>query len=423
MDLIINVIIWIAYVLSLYFSFFLLFIDLDSSRLFKTEESSLIIPHTPLVSILVPAYNEEKTITRTMESIQNIDYPQDKLDVIIINDGSKDKTEQIITEYIKNKPHFRLLSHANRGKAASMNRALELVKGEFFACLDADSFVHPYTLRKMLSLYYKENDLDLAIITPAMKVDNPKNMLQRVQWLEYIIIILISRITSHMDSLYVAPGPFSLYRTSIIKELKGFDEKNITEDQEIAYRVQKHHYKIKQCFDGYVYTTAPAKIKPFYKQRKRWYLGSILCLNQYKDMVANRKYGDFGLMQMVKNVTGFIIGITRMILVVYLFVLPLRLWIKNMMAINFNLFPYFLHRLHVDTLTFLLMDLKKAYIVCFLFAIGLFFFYQAHKNAQEKIMKYGWIPIVPYFAWYYLLKGIILMISLAEFSRNKKVKW
>ena len=424
MNLFVNILLWIAYITSLYFSIFLLLVYFDKKNIFKTEHSSLNPKAEPLVSILVPAYNEENTILKTLISIQELDYPKTKLEVIVIDDGSKDNTKQIVQEYIKDKPYFSLISHPNMGKAASMNKALKIAKGEFFACLDADSFVHPLTLKKMLSQYYQKNYPNLAIITPAMKVYQPKNILQKIQWLEYLVIILIARVSSHLDSLYVAPGPFSLYRTEIIRRLGGFDEESIVEDQEIAYKVQKNNYRVTQCFDGYVYTVAPKQFKPFYRQRKRWYLGSIICLKKYKQMIANRKYGDFGMMQMTKNVLGYFFAITGITIAIYFLLKPLLEQLKSLIIIKFNIFPYLANlNLKVNFLDLLLTDFRKGFIVLFLFIIGAMFFYYAHRNANEKMTKFGWLPLLPYFVFYYLMKGSILLLSLVHFARNKKLKW
>lgn len=424
MNVFINIVLLLAYITSLYFSVFLFLVFLDKIVLFKKEKSSLDIQKTPHISVIIPAHNEEKTILRTLKSVSDLDYPKNKLEVIVINDGSKDKTEEVIRNYIKGKFNFKLISHKNMGKAASMNKALKIAKGEFFACLDADSFVDSLTLKKMLFFYYQENDPLLVIVTPAMKVYQPSNLLQRVQWLEYLVIILIARIVSHLDSLYVAPGPFSLYRTSVIRKLGGFDKTSIVEDQEIAYRVQKENYKIKQCFDGYVYTVAPKKMKPFYLQRRRWYLGSIACVHKYRDLIANKKYGDFGMMQMIKNVAGYVLALTGIILALYIFVGPFFTKMKNLAIIKFNILPYFLNfKFNITFLDLLLIDFKRGFIIFFLFALGTFFFYQAHKNANEKVNAFGWLPLIPYFAFYYLVKGVILLLSLFEFARGKKLKW
>ncbi len=377
----------------------------------------------PSVSVLIPAYNEGKTIVGTMESVMNINYPKDKLDVIIINDGSSDDTEIQANNFIKkhNLTNFRLISHDNMGKANSMNKALKLAKGEFFTCLDADSFVDSDTLRKMLSFYYRQNDPQLAIVTPAMKVFKPKNVLQKIQWIEYLVMIFVGRLTSHLDSLYVAPGPFSMYRTDIIRKVGGFDNSTLTEDQEIAYRMQKYNYRIKQCFDAYVHTVSPHQLIPFYKQRRRWYLGSISCAYKYKSMIANKKYGDFGIIQMIKNVIGYFLALIGLGFAGYFLVYPILLKIKNIWMIDFDL----LTLLKNYTIIFnpLFLDIPKVIVFGALFLTSAFFFYKAHQNAKEKVNAFGYLPIVPYFAFYYLLKGMILIISLYEFGRGKKIKW
>ncbi len=424
MELWLNIIIWIAYLISLYFSIFLILVYISYKDLFQAEKSETSISHEPFISIIIPAYNEEKNIQKTIDSALNIDYPRDKIEIIVVNHGSKDNTKKIVDSYGSKIIPLHITRTADDRKATAMNKALKIAKGEFFACLDADSFVHPLTLKKMLALYDKENDPELAIITPAMKVADPKNMLQKVQWLEYLVIILIARITSHMDSLYVAPGPFSLYRTSIIRKIGGFDEKNITEDQEIAYRIQLHQYKIKHCFDGYVYTNAPQEMKTFYRQRRRWYLGSISCLNQYKKLIANKKYGDFGMMQMTKSTLGFILSVVGILIIAYLFLLPFFTEVKNLVLIRFNIMPYITHyQFKITFLNFLQADFRKGFIILFLFTIGAYLFQQAHRNANEKMTRFGIIPLIPYFVYYYLIKSVILFLSMIEFARGKKVKW
>ena len=390
----------------------------------KKEQSTTSLTQTPFVSVIVPAFNEESTIINTLKSINNLDYPKKNIEVIVIDDGSTDLTKHKIQNFIKNKSHFSLISHKNMGKGPSMNKALKIIKGEYFACLDADSFVEPLTLRKMLAMYQKENDPRLAIITPAMKVHKPKNLLQKVQWLEYNVIILIARLSSHLDSLYVAPGPFSLYRTDIIRTVGGFHTDHLTEDQEIAYRLQKAHYRIKQCFDGYVFTNAPDKIKPFYAQRRRWYLGSLQCVHGYRSLIGNKKYGDFGIMQMSKNIAGYSLALFGIITAVYFLIRPLLRQLQDLSLINFDIFPYLVNlQLKFTFLNFLINDFRKGVVLLSIMIIGYLFFYLAHKNAKEKAMNFGLIALIPYFAFYYVLKGTILLLSLVEFAQGKKIRW
>ena len=421
------------YLISLYFNIFLFltFVDniflnnksnitnLKNQNYKKTKED-----FHPTVSILVPAFNEEKTIEKTLESIYNLNYPKNKLDVIIIDDGSTDNTKQIAIDFIKKHNaynFFRILTHLNQGKAASLNKALEYVISDFFACLDADSFVDEETLNKMLDLYNKENDKNIAIITPAMKVHKPKTFLQRIQWLEYLIMMFLSKIISSINCIYVAPGPFSIYKTDIIKKMGKFDINTVAEDQEIAYRAQKHHYKIKHCHIGYVHTTAPEKVYPFYKQRRRWYIGSMQCAYKYKSIIGNLKYGDFGLLQMTLNIFGFIFGITAILLGFKFLIFPLFKSISNAFIVGFDFMPF----IKTWKLTFKHLFVNVSIMVPFIFLLLLssFFFIQSHYNAKEKLFKFGFIELIPYFFFYFLLVGGILLISLFEFTFSKKHKW
>lgn len=416
-------ILWIVYGISLYFSIFLVLVFIDTRKKFEAEASSLIISEFPMVSILIPAFNEESTIDGTMQSVFDIDYPKDKLNVILIDDGSSDATHSKMKQFIENNSadHYRIISHSNMGKAASMNTALESAKGKYFACLDADSFVDSKSLLKMLAFYEKEADPQLAIVTPAMKVDSPVGILQKIQWFEYLVMIFVGRLTSHLDSLYVAPGPFSLYRKDVIMSLGGFAKDTLTEDQEIAYRMQKGQYRIKQCFDAYVYTVAPNKLPGFYKQRRRWYMGSMQCAYKYRSMIADKEYGDFGVLQMVKNVLGYGLAIASIAFAIYFMIWPLIQKVMRGWIIGFDFWPYLSKLKFIFTPVF--MDMQKGSVLLVLFGVSAFFFWQAHRNGNEKIHPKYYLSIVPYFAFYYLLKGSILLFSMLEFARVKKIKW
>ena len=153
-------------------------------------------------------------------------------------------------------------------------------------------------------------------------------------------------------------------------------------------------------------------------------MGSLICLHKYKKIIANKKYGDFGIMQMVKNVLGYFLAFTGIFLAGYFIVVPLFRTISNLIAIKFKIIPYLKEMsLQFDWINFLSNDFRLAFIVMLLFAISFFFFYQAHKNAGEKMIKSGFLPMIPYFLFYYLLKGIILLITLLHLPRGRKIKW
>lgn len=413
-----------TYILSLYITVYWLIVFFTGKKnLGFDHKTSTKLARFPYVSVLIPAFNEENTIIPVIKSVLNLDYPKNKLEIIAINDGSTDSTKDRIISFMqKNKAHnIKLIDHRNQGKAASLNTALKIAKGEFFACLDADSFVDRKTLRKMLKTYEQGNE-NLAIVTPAMKVKSPKTFLQKIQWLEYLVSLFIARLMSHLDCIYVAPGPFSLYRTKTIKKLGGFDTDNITEDQEIAYRVQKHHYKIKQCYDGYVYTIAPKDARGLYKQRNRWLKGGVLNIMKYRGMMLNKEYGDFGLMQMSINTIIFFVSLATLFFFGLYFLKPLYEFIRNLYLVNFDIRPFI-----SDFLTFkfefLGLDIEKMIILYLLLLISFSVIYLAHKNAHEKFYKRNIFVLLGYFLVYYVGLSFIILVVFFELLLEKKHKW
>ncbi|MBC8444028.1 glycosyltransferase family 2 protein [Candidatus Woesearchaeota archaeon] len=375
----------------------------------------------PLVSIIIPAHNEENTIAGTIESVLKLNYPRDKVEIIIINDGSTDDTKKNIEKITHSNRNRKIIfiDQKNQGKAKSLNNALKIAKGEFFACLDADSFVEKNTLIKMIK-FYNQNP-HLAIVTPAMRVKDPKTLTQKFQRLEYLASMFMARLMGLLDVVYVAPGPFSLYRSKIIKKLGGFDINNLTEDQEIAYRVQKHHYGIKQCYNAYVHTTAPHNIKGLYKQRNRWFKGSMINLYKYKQLFFNKKYGDFGMLQLPINLATYILSVCAIFFFGYFTFKPLFREIHNIYLINFDLLHYI--RSIDFNFNILGLDLGMMFIAYTLFFAALIVFYLSHKNTDEKIRKHGIIYIIFYFFFYYTMLSVISVIVLIQLIFGVRQKW
>ena len=424
MNTILTILLWITYILSLYIIVYLLIIFITKrDKIIIETKKKIHISRFPFVSILIPSFNEQDTIIKTLKSVINLDYPKNKLEIIVINDGSKDKTKEMVDEFIKNNKEFKikLINQKNQGKAQSMNNALKILKGEFFACLDADSSVDSKTLKKMLTIY-EEEDKNLAIVTPAMKVKSPKTFLQKIQWIEYLVSLFIGRLLGYMDCIYVAPGPFSLYRTEIIKKMGNFDTHTITEDQEIAYRAQKHHYKIKQCYNGYVYTIAPSNLRMLYKQRNRWLKGGFLNIIKYKKLIWNKKYGDFGIMQMSINLIVFFISLTTLFFFGFYVLKPLYEFIRNVYLVNFDIMPFITNLTNVK-FVFLNLDVEKMIILYLLLAISFVIIHLSHKNANERFKKKSIFALLGYFLIYYAIMSFIILIIFFELLIEKKHKW
>jgi len=407
------------YLVALYYSVFWLLVVFDKG--FSEKKTKL--KRLPLVSVIVPAYNEEKTIGNTIKSLLSLDYPHDKLEIIAVNDGSKDNTLKVIEDIIKNNKNRNiiLINQLNQGKARSLNNGLKIAKGEFFACLDADSVVEKDALKKMLAVF-QSNGSELAIVTPSMRIRNPETMLQKFQRLEYIMSITWARFRSKLDCAHVAPGPFSLYRKEYVTKLGGFDENNLTEDQEIAYRMQKNHYRILQCPEAKVYTICPHDLKGLYRQRNRWFKGSLLNVLKYRSMMFNREYANFGMLQMPINLFTFFTGIAALFFLFKLSVWPLLKKLRDLYLIRFDVLPL-LGNMEFSFNALFNVEFAKFFMVITLLLLVFVWFYISHKSTDEKISRYGVVYFIPYFLAYFLILSFISVIVFAEILRGKIQKW
>lgn len=242
-------------------------------------------------SVIIPAYNEEDTLEKTVESVVNLDYPKDKIEVLIIDDGSKDKTLDIARRLERKYSNLRVFTKKNGGKGSALNFGIKKAKGELVISLDSDSFVASDALKKMIPYF---NDPKVMCVTSAMKVYKPKGFLQRIQATEYDLGIFLRKSFSKIDAVHVTPGPFSVYRKEFFIKHGGYDEKNVTEDMEIAMRIQSLNYRIENCDEAIVYTVAPKKFVDLMRQRRRWYYGTIYNWKLYRRLFSP-KYGDLGL--------------------------------------------------------------------------------------------------------------------------------
>lgn len=251
----------------------------------------------PKISIIVPAYNEANTIRRVLESLLQLDYPKDQFEVIMIDDGSTDDTYKIAQEFFQ----VRSFTKKNGGKGSAVNLGIEKAQEEFIVILDADSFVSKNALKTMIG--YFENSQVMAV-TPTLKVYNPKGFWQRIQYIEYLFSVFFRKIFSFLGSVYVTPGPFSIYRKSFFDQYGGFEEDNLTEDLEIALRIQSAGYEIQNSINAEVFTVAPNNFRDLLGQRIRWYTGVIENIYAYRHLFGARNgyLGTFVLPVMVISI-------------------------------------------------------------------------------------------------------------------------
>lgn len=270
----------------------------------------------PSTAVIVPCWNESSTVAATCESLLALQYPKDKLEIVLVNDGSTDNTAEIMNQYALN-PQVRIVHKENGGKHTALNAGIAVTEAEIVGCLDADSFVDKDALLEIVPLF---NNAKIAAVTAAMSVHQPKNSLQHMQNAEYFFGITMRHTISSVNGLYVTPGPFSFYRRSVVQELGGFRYGHQTEDMEMALRIQQAGHEIGNAPHARVYTKAPSTLGALIKQRTRWTSGFLRnILGEYRGLLFKRKYGALGVLMLPTAVLSIGSGMLLFFLSVYLF--------------------------------------------------------------------------------------------------------
>jgi cellulose synthase/poly-beta-1,6-N-acetylglucosamine synthase-like glycosyltransferase len=275
---------------SLFFEVFLLvsFLEKIFSRSAPNAVEGL---QFPTVAIVVPCFNEERGITGTLQSLLALEYPKEKLEIIVVDDGSMDKTLKIARTF-ESDPRIRVFTKENGGKHTAMNFALAHTDAEFIGCLDADSVVDSKALMHIVHVFTNPH---VAAVTPGIHAKETNTLLQHMQKVEYRLSLFNRFMLAALGSAFITPGPFSIFRASVVHKLGGWKHGHATEDMEMALRIQHEGHLIANCPAAVVYTSTPPTVKKLFKQRVRWTYGFIRNAVDYRHMVGARQYGNLGM--------------------------------------------------------------------------------------------------------------------------------
>ena len=250
--------------------------------------------YQPLVSVVVPAYNEERVIIRTLESLLASDY--DRFEIIVVDDGSSDDTFKIASEKFTDQKRVKVFSKKNGGKAEALNFGWRKATGGVIIALDADTLFTPQTIA---SLAHRFADERIGAIAGNAKVGNRINVVTKWQALEYVTSQNFDRRAfSSLNCITVVPGSVGAWRRSVLEEAGGFSSDTLAEDQDLTIQVRKLGYRIGYEEDAIGWTEAPDSLRNLAKQRFRWSYGTLQCMWKHKNALLNPKYGTLGFIAM-----------------------------------------------------------------------------------------------------------------------------
>jgi cellulose synthase/poly-beta-1,6-N-acetylglucosamine synthase-like glycosyltransferase len=293
------------------------FLNIPLSIYHKRIESQMGPPtNFPLVTIIIPAYNEERTISKTLDSLAEADYP--RKEIIVVDDGSVDNTfakasafrgrfaGDVIFSVIK-KPE-------NGGKSSAINHGLLFAKGDYVVTVDADSVIARDALKIIVSYFQNPS---VAGVGGNVKVLNRTNLLTNCQALEYVVgINLWRRAFDIFGVVMVVPGALGAFSKKVLQQTGNYDKDTLTEDFDITVKALKCGKVVQASSGAMTYTEAPVTVNDFYKQRVRWYRGNMQTFVKHKDIATNPRYGmlrKYGypitvFTMLMLPILGFVIG-------------------------------------------------------------------------------------------------------------------
>lgn len=232
----------------------------------------------PPVSIIIPAYNEEKVIVTSVARVLASDYPA--LELIVADDGSKDATSALVRQHYGNDPRVRLLTLTNGGKASALNRALAHATGEIIIALDADTQFLPDTIAKLVRWFANPR---IGAVAGNARVGNKVNLVTRWQAIEYVTAQNVERrALDALKAITVVPGAVGAWRRAALDAVGGYPEDTLAEDQDLTIAIQQRGWWVEYDVEAIALTEAPETFRALGKQRYRWSFGTLQCLWKHR---------------------------------------------------------------------------------------------------------------------------------------------
>jgi cellulose synthase/poly-beta-1,6-N-acetylglucosamine synthase-like glycosyltransferase len=340
----------------------------------KSEKKCLGNENLPLLSIVVPVKNEEKVVDRLLDALLKLSYPTNKKEIIIVEDGSTDGTLDVCLKYTQ-KPGAKvkvLHKPFSNGKPSALNYGVECAKGEIIGIFDADSVPADDALLNVCR--YFEDPAVAAVQGRTLSINSEENMLTK--FISYEDAVWCETYLRGKDvlNLFVhLKGSCQFLRRDVLERLKGFDEGVLSEDMEVSARLTERGYRIKYASDVRCWQESPSSLGQLFKQRTRWYRGTMEVAFKYGKLITkfNRKNFDaeatlFGPFILIASLLTYFAGFCTF----------------------FTTFPF-------DVLWRILLQFTAAVATSTMFVCG---FALIYASKPRKVANLLWLPFI-YFYW------------------------
>ncbi|MBR4451509.1 MAG: glycosyltransferase family 2 protein [Clostridia bacterium] len=367
------------------------FIKLFAFSLLARKSSYKDNGFIPTVTAVIPAYNEEKTIVATVRSVLAADY--EKLDVIVVDDGSKDKTYQILQREFGDNPRVKIITKENGGKHSALNEGIAASRGSFLLLIDADTIIAPDSVKLMVSHFTDER---VAAVSGNTRVGNVHNLITRFQRVEYIRDFnLIKNGMSRFNAMAVVPGALGMWRKSAVIECGCFSPDTLGEDRDLTMALLDKGYKA--VFEPLAFseTESPDTLRGFVRQRFRWTYSTLQCEKKYLRCLMNPLKKGMGLLLMPE-------------LVIFQTILPL----VTTVGFVINMFCF-------NSYEFLLISVSYGVSVL----IELILFLLAKRITGEKICFKDLLAVLPQRVIYGVICTFLLFKALIYAFIGTTVLW
>ena len=356
----------------------------------------------PLVSVIIPAWNEEVGLLATVKTLLESSYHH--LEIVVVNDGSTDNSDAIMRNFvakynqamqgIEDAPKLLYHYKANGGKGSALNTGIRLSHGDIIISVDADCIVHRDAVKHFVRCFA---DPEVMAAVGNVKIGNTKTLIGMIQHLEYLFSFYFKKADSVMNTIYIIGGAAGAFRREVFQRIGMYSTKNITEDIELSVRIQKAGMRIVYAADAVIYTEGASDLEGLMKQRLRWKRGRFETFREHRSLFFSSKKEHNKLLTWV--------------------ILPLAIF--GDLQLSFE--PFFLLVLYI----FSLVTQDFSAFISGVMIVSLMFFIQIFDDKQTRKPAYLLIAPVGWLLFYLstIVEFNALFKSVWGLLRKQDLKW